>query len=246
MIKNNKGDDIIYKAIEMREAGIEDAVIFAKFPMFRKYIAEIFELMDMLSKEGRNITISENVLRDVLKTRSKQSKTESILQQRTCDSAIRNNNNNNHINKGRELHAILTLIKNLMNKNIALGIGMIAVLLVLVVGATISFREKNTNNIPENDVAFEEEIVNELATLESDSKDFDELANDNSADEIGSSLSNVDKEVENASTFSASDLELYEKELDYELDFVSNDFDSTNGIENDNLLNSFSSDLAGI
>lgn len=133
-----------------------------------------------------------------------------------------------------------------MNKKTAAGMGIIILLLVFAVGASFALKGKRTNNAYNQNIAIENEINAEKDSFDKDNTDLDELANDSSAEEIGTGFATIENDIDAASVTSASELELFEKELAYEIDSISSDLDSTSGIENDNSLSTLSADLGGV
>lgn len=124
--------------------------------------------------------------------------------------------------------------------------GLIVLMLVFVVGASIALKGKRDKKINDQNIAIENEISDEKNSFDQDIADLDELTNDNSVDEIGDSLANIEDDVEAASTITPLEIELFEKELAYEIDSFSQDLDSSTGIESDTSLNKLSTDLGGI
>ncbi|MFA6096632.1 MAG: hypothetical protein WC788_03335 [Candidatus Paceibacterota bacterium] len=247
---NNESDVQINKAITLRESGKSDEDIFRMFPSLKDEISEIFEIIDMLSQNGKKMLPPKNLLKKVLVNVPRQNKTESILKQ--GDRTFPRHANNKPFDeepyqqKSRAYFNILNLISNTMNKKTAMGMGIVILMLVFAVGASVALKGKRAKNLNDQNIAIENEINAEKDSFEQDSADLDELASDNSAEEIGTGLADIDKEVETASITSAAELELFEKELAYDLDAFSSDLDSTSGIENDNSLNTLSADLGGV
>lgn len=246
---NNENDEKINNAILLRESGKKDQDIFKMFPEVKNEISEIFSIIDTLSKGSIRAVPPKSLLRKVLINVPKQNKTESIIKHAGAESIRRNiseNEDHNSNNKGRTCINILTLISNSMNKKTAMGMGLIVLMLALTVGASIALKGKRDKNINDRNIAIENEINDEKNSYDKDIADLDELTNDKSADEIGDSLANIEDDVEASSTTSAAELELFEKELAYEIDSFSSDLDSNTGIENDTSLNSLSTDLGGV
>lgn len=248
MTINNTDENKINKAILLKEGGKSASEIMEMFPEIKDELSEIFSIADVLSKKGESIKAPEESLNKILYRAPKQNRTESIL--RLDEKRISQEKNeiyqNSIYNKGRSQFNILNLITNRMNKKMALSMAVLVLMLVFAIGGSIALKNKRVNNANNQNLAFEKEITDEKDSFEKDASDLNELADDNSADEIGDSLANIDKEVDNASNLSASELELYEKELAYEIDIFSSDVESTSGIESDTSLNAFSSDLGGI
>ena len=247
---NNENDEKINKAIMMRGSGKKDEDIFRTFPALKNEIAEIFEIIDMLSENGKKMIPPKNLLKKVLVNVPRQNKTESILKQR--DRTVPRSANINRSDsrpdeqKSRARFNILNLISNTMNKKTAMGMGIVVLMLVFAVGASIALKGKRGKILNDQNIAIENEINAEKDSFEKDSADLDELASDISAEEIGTGLADIEKEIETASITSAAELELFEKELAYDIDTFSSDLDSTTGIENDNSLNTLSADLGGV
>jgi len=247
---NNKSDKQIDEAISLRESGVKDREILTMFPDLKDEIAEIFEIMDMLAENQNKIMPSQDVLRKVLISTSKQNKTESILRPdnktHQFDVSADNINNNSYKNKGRVFCNIFNLISNIMNKKTSAGLGIIVIMLVLTIGASIALKNRKNNILNNQNLAIEKEITDEKKSFDKESADMDELSNDTSAEEVGSGLADIENDVKAASVTSTAELDSIEKDFAYEIDSVSSDLDSKNGIENDASLNSFSTDIGGI
>lgn len=246
---NSHRDEQINKAIQLRESGKKDEDIIKMFPGVEDEIFEIFSIINMMSKNSTKSAPPKIFPREVPINLPRQNKTESIIKQTDATSHRNyydNSNNDPCNNKGRGIFNKLTLISNNMNKKTAAGMGIIVLLLIFAVGASIALNGKRISKINDSNIALENEIIDEKDSFEKDSAELDDLANDNSADEIGGSLTGIENEVEAASTMTTAEFELSEKELAYEIDSFSDDLDSNAGIEKDASLNTLTTDLGGI
>lgn len=243
---DNINDEQINKAIEMRESGKKDTEVFKMFPGIKDELYEVFEIIDMLRQNGKKVKAPENLLRKVLINVPRQTRTESILKQNNIPSVPHSGIVTSNSYKGRPFSETLSLILNSMNKKTALSIGIIILLFVFAVGTFFLLPKKQTKNFTNQNIAIENEIDNEKAAFEKDSADLDELANDNSANEIASGLSGIESEIESSMVIPATEFELFEKELAYEIENLSGDLEGTSGIESDTSLNTISLDLGGV
>jgi len=103
-------------------------------------------------------------------------------------------------------------------KKLLMGMGIVVLMLVFAVSASIALKGKRGKILNDQNIAIENEINAEKDSFEKDSADLDELASDISAEEIGTGLADIEKEIETASITSAAELELFEKELAYDID----------------------------
>lgn len=225
--ENNKIDEIIIKALKLKENGKTISEILDLFPEYRNDLSDIFRAINILEQTKEKIAPSPDLLSAIV--------AKSII----------NHSIQREGNKGLFSHFRLLNIINLADTNRKIYLGFAVVLLMAVAtGFYWQFGRLQQKMAVSPESSAEQYLSFEEIALSEDIDSLEELSQDVSLGDLNQDLTEIDNTVAMVTgKVSTVDIEQLESELSAEISSFSNDLTDIESIENDNSLDNIESSL---
>jgi len=243
MNTNNKNlEKIMSEALELKEKGKTISEILDLYPEYKKELKEMFQIIDILSREKEKILPSKELLTK-------------IISELTLENSITEKDFSRYLYRGEKMPdfsgfkgrpSILKLLEKISlliinMKKIYLGIGILVLALVVVAG--IYWQSQKVAVSPmESEISFEEQA------LEQDISNLEGLEKDQSLNSLEQDLNEITQEasITSEKKIDITSIENLESELSLELSGISTDLNDLSGFESDASLGDLDTGLSGI